>query len=152
MKKLVVISALLASFLQFVGCRAEALSPVEVLANPELYFGKHIRIQARLRAGLRCRLETEDKKWRTYCRDCQICRGPFVVDLPEKDRSAYPDWPMVLGGTYNQRDIRCKGPLNKVECYPFEPGHTYILEGLFIRTQPPKLFIDNFQEVKTDTP
>lgn len=135
--------------LALVGCQDEAKEPREILENIDAHIGKRVTIKARLRAGIRCRLDTEDGEWQTYCRDCQVCKGPFVVDLGNAPADQeFADWPMIIGGTWKEKDIRCKGPLNEVECYPFEPGKTYVLEGLIERTKPPKLIVDGFKLVE----
>lgn len=137
--------ALTASLFVLSACQTEPKDAREILENVDAYIGKRVTMKAKLRAGVQCKLETEDGEWKTYCRNCQFCRGPFVVDLGQ-DSDEFADWPMVLGGTWKQRDIRCKGPLNEVECYPFEPGKTYVLEGVLERSNPPKLFVDGFRE------
>lgn len=128
------------------GCQTDAPDAQQVIAELDEHIGRRVTIKARFRPGIRCRLDTEDGQWKTYCRDCQVCRGPYVVDLGKKSEDA-SDWPMVLAGTWKMRDIRCSGPLNDIECYPFEIGKTYVVEGLLERSSPPKLYVDDFRLV-----
>lgn len=129
-----------------VACQPAPKSAQEILENVDKHIGKRITITAKLRAGVRCKLDTEDGEWKTYCRDCQTCKGPFVVDLGQKSNE-FEDWPMILGGTWKRKPIRCEGPLNDVECYPFEPGQKYVLEGVLENSNPPKLFVDGFRKI-----
>ena len=125
------------------GCGApKGQDPREVVDNIEAYYGRTVTIRAQFKSGARCR-QGDDGEWKTYCKDCQYCRGPLVVDLPGTSTAA-ADWPMILGGTHDYKDIRCKGPLNKVECHPFEPGQTYVVRGVVTRDAPPKLLVSKF--------
>lgn len=134
---------LIALALTATGCNEEPKEAADIVDQIDRYIGKRITMKAKFRPGIRCRLDIGDEeKWVTYCRDCQVCKGPFVVDLDGADAEA---WPMVLGGTWDMKDIRCKGPLNDVECYPFEIGKTYIVEGVLERSTPPKLFVDGWR-------
>lgn len=127
------------------GCTEEPKDAREVVTNLEQHLGRRVVMTAKFRPGIRCRLDTEDGEWATYCRDCQVCKGPYVVDIEGDDVDA---WPMVLAGTWNLRDIRCKGPLNEIECYPFEVGKRYVVEGVIERSTPPRLFVDGFREAE----
>jgi hypothetical protein len=129
-------------------CGAPRATPVQdVLEDVALYYGKTVTVRARLKSGARCR-QGEDGEWKTYCKDCQYCRGPMVVDLggSEAERTL-PDWPLVLGGTWEYQDIRCKGPLNEVKCHPFVPGQTYVIRGVIEATDPPKLIVSKWWPV-----
>ncbi|MCB9654000.1 MAG: hypothetical protein H6729_07735 [Deltaproteobacteria bacterium] len=122
----------------------------EVLSHLEDHLGKQITIRSQFKSGARCRQTGET--WQTYCgSDCQVCRGPLVVDsklnLPASNLN---DWPMILGGTYKGRDIRCKGPLNNVECYPFELGKPYVVRGTLERNHPPRLIVSAWWPVEDD--
>ncbi|MEM7677693.1 MAG: hypothetical protein AAF449_16985, partial [Myxococcota bacterium] len=103
-------------------------------------------VKTKFRSGARCRLETPNGEWKTYCRDCQYCRGPVVVDAPSlpDDVDNIDDWPLILGGTWDLKDIRCKGKLNEVTCHPFELGKTYIVQGTIENQRPRKLLVRNF--------
>lgn len=124
-----------------------------VLANIKSHYGKRVVMRAKFRSGARCHQKAEVGKWQTYCVDCQVCRGPIVVDTgkPVDETVELPDWPMILGGTYKGRDIRCKGALNAVECWPFVEGKTYIVQGELESQQPPKLLVERFWEVEEGT-
>lgn len=137
----------LAMGLALSACTEEPKDAAEIVDQIDSYIGKRVTMKAKFRPGIRCRLDTGDEeKWVTYCRDCQVCKGPFVVDLEGEDAEA---WPMILGGTWDMKDIRCKGPLNDIECYPFEIGKTYIVEGVLERSTPPKLFVDGWKEAES---
>lgn len=124
-------------------------TPVEkILEDIDLYYGKTITIRTQFRSGARCRLDSEDGEWKTYCKDCQFCRGPIVVAPEGAVETKVDDWPMILGGVWEFKDIRCTGPLNKVECYPFELGKTYVVRGTVEQSKPPKLFVSRFWPVK----
>jgi len=120
----------------------------EVLKNIQDYAGKRVAIRAKFKSGARCHLDTGGE-WQTYCKDCQFCRGPIVLDtgLPLKEEGL-DDWPLILGGTYEGQDIRCKGPLNAVVCYPFTEGKEYVVEGKIEAQRPPKLLVERFWETK----
>lgn len=135
----------LASLLALGACRGEPKTAKEIIDHLDEYTGKHVRMIAKFKAGIRCKLDTEDGEWKTYCGDCQVCKGPYVVDLSDEDGE---EWPLVLGGTYDYKDVRCKGELNAVECHPLEVGKTYVVEGLIERTNPPKLYLDDFELVE----
>ena len=127
------------------GCQEPTIEAGELVANMEPHIGKRVRVKGSFRPGLRCRLETADGEWKTYCGDCQVCKGPYVLDVNAKDTDP---WPLVLAGTWKLRDIRCKGPLGQVECYPLKTGQPYIVEGILERSTPPKLFVDGFWRVE----
>mgnify|MGYP006287782211 CR=1 FL=1 len=135
------IAALLFTALGLTACNQPPKSPREVLSDLDRYAGSTVKIQATLKAGIRCELDTEDGEWQTYCGDCQSCEGPYVVDLgPEGE-----EWPMVLSGTHESERIGCSGKLNEVECFPMTPGETYVIEGVLERSNPPKLIVDAFR-------
>jgi hypothetical protein len=117
-----------------------------LLANLDAHIGKRVVVKARFKNGARCRQDEGD--WKTYCKDCQYCRGPFVIDsalnLPKE---GLDDWPLILGGTYEGRDIRCTGPINAIDCYPFTPGQTYVVQGRLEASHPPKLLVQRFWRV-----
>lgn len=125
----------------------KAMDAKEVLNNLSDYAGKRVVIRTKFRSGARCHQAT--KEWQTYCKDCQFCRGPLVVDVgTEELPESADDWPMIIGGTWKGQDIRCKGPLGSVECYPFKEGKTYIVQGEIEQQRPPKLLLENFWEVE----
>lgn len=126
----------------------DAMDVDEVIRNLDQYYGKRITVKAKFRSGARCR-QGDDGEWKTYCKDCQYCRGPVVVDsaLTPKEGDV-DDWPMILGGTYEMQDIRCKGPLNQVECFPFVPGKPYIVRGRLEKAHPAKLLVAEFWPVE----
>jgi hypothetical protein len=119
----------------------------EVLAHVSDYAGKLVTIKGRFRSGARCKLEKPDGKFMAYCKECQFCRGPVVFDtnlkLPDE---GLDDWPLILGGTWKGKDIRCVGPLNQIECYPFTLGKTYIVQGQIEHQRPYKLLVERFWE------
>ncbi len=136
---------LFVSLLLLAACGAPPAVPVEELVRdlgPS--YGKVITVRTRFKSGARCR-QGEDGKWKTYCKDCQYCRGPLVADLPlAATASGAEDWPLIMGGTWEGQDIRCKGPLNQIECYPFELGKTYVVRGVLEHQRPPKLLVERF--------
>ena len=124
------------------GCTEGPLETEQLLAELDAHVGKRVVVRAVFRSGARCRLETPDGKWKTYCRNCQFCRGPVVIASPNLPEDVdVDDWPLILGGTWRGRDIRCTGPLNKVECYPFELGKSYIVRGRIEDQRPRKLLV-----------
>lgn len=138
---------ILLSLLGAIGCGPPKGKPVEeVLANLDAHRGKTIAIKTKLRSGARCR-QGEDGEWKTYCKDCIYCRGPLVVDAASTSTRA-DDWAMILGGTWEYEDIRCKGPLNEVKCYPFDLDKTYIIQGKLESQRPPKLLVEKFWEAQ----
>lgn len=128
-------------------CQPEGIPVDEVIRNLDDHLRTRVTIRARFKSGARCRQGT-DGEWRTYCKDCQYCRGPLVVDSPLAGKDGVDDWPIILGGVYKMKDIRCMGPLNKVECYPFTPGKTYIVRGRLEANHPARLLVDDFWEPK----
>jgi len=130
-------------------CGAPAGTPAEeVVKNLDAYRGRPVDVRAKLKSGARCR-QGEDGEWKTYCKDCVYCRGPLVVDLGTDTSSTSNelDWPLILGGTYEYEDIRCKGLLNEVKCTPMEDGKTYVIRGIIEFQRPPKLLVEKFWEV-----
>jgi hypothetical protein len=116
----------------------------EILKDINFYYGKTITVRTKLVSGARCN-QDEVGVWKTYCKGCQYCKGPMVLDPGVKVKSA-ADWPMILGGTWEYKDIRCKGPLNEVECYPFKFNKTYVIRGKLENSKPPKLLLSKFWE------
>lgn len=123
-----------------------SISGEKFLKTIDEHMGKRVTIRAKFKSGARC--SQDAKEWKTYCKDCQYCKGPLVIDtgLDLKDEGMV-DWPLILGGTYDGKDIRCKGALGKIECYPFKPGKTYVVQGLMEANRPPKLLVKKFWEV-----
>lgn len=142
--RVAVVSLFTASLLASCG-PPKSVQADEVVKNLQKYAGKRVAIKTKLKSGARCRQEV-GQKWQTYCTDCQYCRGPVVVDVGGFDLKdeGIDDWPMILGGTHDGQDIRCKGPLNQVECFPFKEGITYIVEGKIEAQRPPKLLVERF--------
>src|SRR5207245_5016112 len=98
--------------LALAACGPPASKPAEeVLKDLGSYGGKIVTIRARFRSGARCR-QGDSGEWRTYCKDCQYCRGPIVLATSSTVAEGLDDWPLILGGTWDDKDIRCKGPLN----------------------------------------
>ncbi len=136
-------------------CKDKPIPAEEVIANLDHYLGKRVRMKAKLRSGARCRVGESPEDWKTYCKDCQFCNGPYVVDLglPPVETTTTStatdeppqDWPMILGGSHDYKAIRCRGPLNEIACYPFELGKEYVVEGMLERNRPPRLMVDGFQ-------
>ena len=128
------------------GCTEEPLDAEQLLAELDQHVGKRVVVRASFRSGARCRLETPDGDWKTYCRGCQYCRGPVVLASPSLPKDVQvDDWPLILGGTWRGRDIRCTGKLNEVECYPFELGPRYIVRGRIEDQRPRKLLVSDFR-------
>jgi hypothetical protein len=121
----------------------------EVLSHLEEYRGRSVPILMKLRSGARCR-QGEDGEWKTYCKDCVYCRGPLVADLGTVTSTSVEldDWPLILGGTVDFEDIRCKGPLDKVVCAPMQAGKTYVIQGVIEFQRPPKLLVERFWPVE----
>jgi hypothetical protein len=141
------LSTLLAVLVATVHCGPpKSIEAEEVLKNLEAHAGKRVVVRGKFKSGARCRQENE--QWQTYCKDCQYCRGPVVLDSGANlVEEGLDDWPMILGGTFDNQDIRCKGPLNAVECYPFVEGKTYVIQGKIEAQRPPKLLVEKFWQV-----
>ena len=138
--------ALLFSPLALASACTPAAKPMdEILSNLDEYLGQKIVVQTRLRSGARCRVGENEGDFKTYCRDCQFCKGPLVVDAPGVE-AGIDDWPLVLGGTHGGNPIRCEGKLGEVECRPFDLDKTYVIRGSIERTKPPKLLVSEFWE------
>lgn len=136
---------LILGLLATAACKPDPLDAEELLKNIDQHVGKRVVVKAKFKSGARCKLE--EGEWKTYCKDCQYCRGPLVIDTDlDLERTGLDDWPLVLGGTYEGKDIRCKGKLNEVKCYPFEPGRTYVVQGLIEASHPPKLIVQEYWE------
>ena len=128
-------------------CGPPASKPIdEVLKDLDPYYGRAITIKTKLRSGARCRIG-EKGDFKTYCKDCQYCRGPYVVEVSGARPNSESDWPMIMGGTWELGDIRCKGPLGQIECHPFELGKTYVIRGVLERHKPPKLLVSKFWKI-----
>jgi hypothetical protein len=137
----------LALLLALASCGPPDAVPVEqVLAHFDQFARKRVALKTKLRSGARCR-QGEEGEWRTYCKDCVYCRGPLVIDAGTVTSTDTLDWPMILGGTWEYEDIRCKGPLNNVTCYPFELGKSYVIQGVLEDQRPPKLLVEKFWAV-----
>lgn len=126
----------------------QGVPAAEVARDLEIYRGRAVDVRAKLKSGARCR-QGEDGEWKTYCKDCVYCRGPLVVDLGTSTSTVEDalDWPLILGGTYEYEDIRCKGPLNEVVCAPMQAGKTYVIRGVIEYQRPPKLLVEKFWPV-----
>ena len=119
----------------------------EALKNIDQHLGQRLVIKARFKSGARCK--QADGEWKTYCKDCQYCKGPLVVDTKlDLQKEGLADWPLVLAGTYEGQDIRCKGKLNEVKCYPLELGKLYIVQGRLEASHPPRLLVQKYWDVK----
>lgn len=125
----------------------KAIPADELVKDLDAYLGKRVTVKTRFKSGARCRIG-EEGEWKTYCKDCQYCRGPLVFDVPGTETSSAGDWPVILGGTWELKDIRCKGPLNKVECWPFTPGKTYVVRGKLEHQRPARLLVEEYWDVK----
>ena len=143
---------LVAAIMGLGGCLPEPVDADRVLADLDAYYGKSIVMRAQFRSGARCSVADENGMFRTYCKgDCRYCKGPLVVDSSlDLKENGLSDWPMILAGSWNNRDIRCRGPLENVRCYPFEPGKTYVVRGRLEAHRPPRLLVQDFWE--DDTP
>ena len=130
------------------GCLPDPTDADEGLAKLEDYYGKSVVIRTRLRSGARCSVADENGEFRTYCKgNCRHCKGPLVVDTSLNLKAeGLDDWPMILAGSWKNRDIRCRGPLDNVVCYPFEPGKTYVIRGRLEAHRPPRFLVQDFWE------
>jgi hypothetical protein len=129
-------------------CGPPTAVPVETVIDAlPSYLGKRLTVRATLRSGARCR-QGLDGVWQTYCKDCQYCRGPVVVNGTVNSTKA-EDWPMILGGTFDNQPIQCEGPLHRIQCHPFVPGKPYILRGRLEHHTPPRLMVREFWPVET---
>lgn len=142
------ISFLISFALGASACLADPKEADDVLTHLEAHYGESIVMRARLRSGARCSVADENGAFRAYCRgECRYCRGPLVVDSTLNLKEAgLGDWPMILAGSWKNRDIRCRGPLRKVICYPFEPGRVYVIRGRLEAHRPPRLLVQDFWE------
>lgn len=122
-------------------CNEPVRTPQEVLENLGRYAGSTVTIEAKVKGGVRCKLETEGGKWQTYCGDCQQCEGPLVIDMGQEDLN----WPMVVMGTYEGERVGCTGKLNSMKCGPLEPGQSYKIHGLLQDGKPPRLLLKSFE-------
>lgn len=121
----------------------DAMESGQLLKELDAHLGQRVVVKAKLKSGARCR--QDDAEWKTYCKDCQYCRGPLVIDSNlDLPKEGLDDWPLVLGGTWDGEDIRCKGPLENIECKPFVPGKTYVIQGRLEAAHPPKLLVQKF--------
>jgi hypothetical protein len=145
MSRVALLSLILAASAASLGACTPTDAPEaeEILADLPRHLGKRVTFKARFRSGARCRMNDPEAGWKTYCKDCQYCRGPLVVDAALRPgEHGLDDWPMILGGTYEGQDVRCRGPLGAVVCQPLEPGKRYIVRGLLTDQSPPKLMLD----------
>lgn len=124
-------------------CTPTAKPVEEIIDHLPDYIGEKVVVTTQLRSGARCRVDA-DGEFKTYCRDCQYCKGPVVVDTGGPLPSHVADWPLVLGGTHRGQPIRCEGPLEDVVCHPFELGPRYVIRGSIEATSPPKLLVSDF--------
>jgi hypothetical protein len=137
-----------AFLLLIVSCGPPSAIPIDdMLKQVDRHLGKRVVIKTKLKSGARCR-QGEEGEWKTYCKDCVYCRGPLVVDAATHTSTKVDDWAVILGGTWKYEDIRCKGPLNEVKCYPFDLSKTYIIQGVLEAQKPPKLLVEKFWEVE----
>ncbi|MGF1511374.1 MAG: hypothetical protein ACFB9M_17930 [Myxococcota bacterium] len=125
-------------------CSPKVHTTEEVLSKLDEYLGRKLVMEVELKSGARCRA-VQDGVFKTYCRDCQYCRGPLVVVSDQKDSGA-DDWPLILGGVQNGRPIACEGPLNQIVCHPFVPGKRYVIRGSIEKVRPPKFIVMDFWE------
>ncbi|MEQ8275875.1 MAG: hypothetical protein RMA76_31330 [Deltaproteobacteria bacterium] len=134
------------------GCKTDDVPTADdILANLDRHLGKRVTFKTKLRSGARCRVG-EQGEFKTYCGDCQYCRGPVVVDTALKTKEeGLDDWPMILAGAHAGQDIRCKGPLNEVECHPFDLDKTYVIRGRLENQHPPRLIVQEFWEADPDS-
>jgi len=128
------------------GCSDPPVPAEKLVEEPERYYGKKIQIRGKFRSGARCRIEGEST---TYCKDCQFCRGPLVLDARIEGAD---DWPLILGGTWQFKDIRCVGPLNAIECWPIQPGKLYELTGFLERHKPLRFLVQDIKEIPPGRP
>ena len=90
------LAACLSLLLVTAACGAPEAVPVEeVLKDLPRYARKRIVMRTRFKSGARCR-QGEDGTWRTYCKDCQYCRGPIVAtserqNAPDCEKVCPPD-------------------------------------------------------------
>ena len=130
-------------------CTPDAIEADEVLANIDKHIGKRLTLKGKFRSGARCRVQNDKGEFPTYCKnnDCQYCKGPVVLDTGlNTAQSGLLDWPIVLGGTWKGKDIRCRGPIDNIECWPTKPGKTYIVRGRLENQKPPKLIVADIRE------
>jgi hypothetical protein len=133
--------------LALAACTPASKPADEVVSHLHDYLGEKVVVEVQLRSGARCRVGKYEGEFKTYCRDCQYCRGPLVVDVPGLDPdTAVDDWPLVLGGMHDGQPIKCEGKLGEVECHPFDLDKKYVIRGSIERTHPPKLLVSEFWE------
>ncbi|MBI2375860.1 MAG: hypothetical protein HYV07_17845 [Deltaproteobacteria bacterium] len=125
-------------------CGPSPIPAEELVATMDQHIGKRVAILGKWKSGARCR-QGEDGEWKTYCKDCQYCRGPLVLDTTRTSSNSL-DWPLVLAGSWEYQEIRCKGPLNEVKCHPLKEGTTYVVQGLIEAYKPPRLILEKFAE------
>lgn len=132
------------------GCKSDDVPTADqVLENIDQHLGKRVTFKAQVRSGARCRVGDEEGEFKTYCKDCQFCRGPVVVGTSLKTKEeGLDDWPMILAGSHSGRAIRCEGPLNEVKCYPFDTDKTYVIKGRLENQHPPRLLVQEFWEAE----
>lgn len=132
--------------LALAGCISDPVDVDDVLRDFDKYAGNRVLLKTKFRSGARCRIGDEAGQWKTYCKgDCQYCSGPIVVDSNVKPKEAgLDDWPMILGGTHDDKPMRCEGLLNRVKCTPFKLGETYIVRGIIAKHAPARLIVKEF--------
>jgi hypothetical protein len=128
-------------------CTPTAKPVQEIVSDLDTYVGEKVVVTTKLRSGARCRVDAGGE-FKAYCRDCQYCKGPLVVDTGRALPTDVADWPLVLGGTHGGQPIRCEGPLNEVRCRPFDLDRTYVIRGSIEATAPPKLLVSDFWEAR----
>lgn len=119
-----------------VGCSRAPMTPTQVVEKMDDLAGSVVRVRGKVESGAKCRLATEDGKWETYCKDCQVCEGPYVM------RTGSDSLPLALSGSVDGEKLICEGKLNEVACSPLEEGQTYVIDGLLERGEPPKLIVE----------
>ncbi len=127
--------------LALVACTRQPMEAEALIANLEDHVGEYVLVRAQFQSAAECSLVTPDGEWMTYCGDCQYCRGPMVVDA--RSEAAQKN-PLVVVGAYDLRAVRCEGKLNEVQCRPFEPGKTYVVDGLIANERPRKLLVRKY--------
>ncbi len=142
-----------ATLLATTACTRDAIEADEVLANLDQHLGKRLTLKGKFRSGARCKAQNEKGEFPTYCKnnDCQYCKGPVVLDTGlEAKEAGLMDWPMILGGTWKGKDIRCRGMIDNIECWPIKKGKTYVVRGRLENQKPPKLIVADIEEVDDD--
>lgn len=134
--------------LALAGCKpSDAPTADEVLSKIDEHLGKRVALKAKIKSGARCAV-AKDGEFKTYCKDCQYCRGPAVVGTKlDTKKEGLDDWPMILVGQWKGKTIRCKGPLGEVVCEPFDEGKEYLIQGRLEKMRPPRLVVQDAWEL-----